>query len=265
MREPPTVNFVPFELTHVEFIEGDKLGELCALLAQSPIFILVSLTTLFLSRRDLGTAVLIVGLLVSTLLCSTLKGIFKERRPHGERYPSHLVGDEWGMPSNHSQFLAFCATYVSLWCMLGRWMEKRFLARAALTLSSFCFAACVIASRVYLGYHSVHQVLVGAGVGSLLGSLWFSAAEYLFRPYCFRPLLSLTLAKWLRLKDVGEIDVLSVEHEALQLAVAKALKARPSGLPKRSDTPLTPRMMVSTSVPRSPTLRSSSPHRKFSE
>lgn len=49
----------------------------------------------------------------------------------------------------------------------GRKGEKLFL-----IVSSFLLTAVVCVSRVWLGYHTREQVLVGVSVGSVTGCLW---------------------------------------------------------------------------------------------
>ncbi|KAG0014318.1 hypothetical protein BGZ82_001816, partial [Podila clonocystis] len=79
---------------------------------------------------------------------------------------------DYGMPSSHAQLVAFFVTYISLQLVLmepegspGQWF---------LILLLELYAWSVVWSRVRLGRHTVSQVLVGAGVGTLYGLVWFA-------------------------------------------------------------------------------------------
>lgn len=82
------------------------------------------------------------------------------------------VGKGYGMPSSHSQFMGFFAAYAVLYIKYRivetDWSLKK--ARMTLVLAT-SIAVCV--SRVYLTYHTVEQVLVGASLGTAFGALWF--------------------------------------------------------------------------------------------
>ncbi|KAF9911305.1 hypothetical protein EC991_004203 [Linnemannia zychae] len=79
---------------------------------------------------------------------------------------------DYGMPSSHAQLVAFFVTYISLQLVLmepegsaGQWF---------LIMLLELYAWSVVWSRIRLGSHSVSQVLVGAGIGTVYGIVWFS-------------------------------------------------------------------------------------------
>lgn len=206
---------IPFESTYALYHQGDHMGELCALLAQTPVFAVVALATNIVTRRDLGSMALFTGLLVATLTCSTLKKVFKEPRPSGPDYPGYLPGDEYGLPSNHATFTSFLAVYTALWSLTGRWRSPYSLLRFALAIGALGFAVSVAASRVYLHYHTVKQVSYGGVVGGSMGLVWFAAVETLLRGRLAGWLVALPLAKWLRVRDLSDVDTLEVEYAAV--------------------------------------------------
>ncbi|KAF9339906.1 hypothetical protein BGZ91_004247 [Linnemannia elongata] len=79
---------------------------------------------------------------------------------------------DYGMPSSHAQLVAFFVCYISLQLVLmepegsaGQWF---------LIMLLQLYAWSVVWSRIRLGSHSVSQVLVGAGIGAIYGTVWFS-------------------------------------------------------------------------------------------
>lgn len=77
-----------------------------------------------------------------------------------------------------------------------------FLERVMVTLVALVLATSVAWSRIYLGYHTPKQVLVGctAGVVSALG--WFLATYILRRTGVLAWALGQPPARWLRLRDL---------------------------------------------------------------
>ena len=93
----------PFSLTYVTYEDGDHLGELCALLSLAPPFIVVAYATLLVARRDAHLAYILCGQLINGALNAILKATINQPRPGGCDHPGP------GMPSDHSQFMAFWA------------------------------------------------------------------------------------------------------------------------------------------------------------
>jgi dolichyldiphosphatase len=82
------------------------------------------------------------------------------------------------MPSDHSMFVLFTATY-----LIAYMLDQRNLRRSCLyitSISAISFSVAVCYSRLYLGVHSVAQVLVGATLGVILGRVWYLLTVNLF-------------------------------------------------------------------------------------
>ncbi|KAI8381063.1 uncharacterized protein BYT42DRAFT_290732 [Radiomyces spectabilis] len=77
-------------------------------------------------------------------------------------YVGHL-GTGYGMPSSHAQFIWYFATYGILYLYTHMTLEHGAWKSVA-TLAIFTLALLVSFSRIYLGYHTVYQVQVGAGI-----------------------------------------------------------------------------------------------------
>ncbi|KAL7536737.1 hypothetical protein ACHAXR_007373 [Thalassiosira sp. AJA248-18] len=177
------------------------IGPLLALLSLTPPFAVCALTTAVLFYKDVIAAYLLVGSLFSAIVASILKQLVKQPRP--SRYDDDDNDDavvvEYGMPSNHSCFAWFGATFIILYVLRGgrgsslvsypappSTSSASFKAMATLwhhlhtgfTIAASLFIAIGCAySRVYLGYHTTMQVYAGSALGTLLGIAWYGLFE----------------------------------------------------------------------------------------
>jgi dolichyldiphosphatase len=143
-----------------------------------PVFIAFGLGVAILIRREIGTAVLLLGILADEVFNDVLKTSIAEPRP--QRSSDRGVWGEYGMPSSHAQFMWFFAAYMTLWTLRRLRPRPTTMCGPALTTAvkwlivlALCVAAlAVMWSRVYLGYHTVEQVACGAGVGAAAGAAW---------------------------------------------------------------------------------------------
>lgn len=95
-----------------------------------------------------------------------LKRLFKQLRPfHG------TIGNGYGMPSSHSQFVAYTSTFI----LLHQYSKKGFVDTQSKISISLAFLICY--SRYHLCYHTVAQILVGYLIGFLFASSYFIVTE----------------------------------------------------------------------------------------
>jgi len=178
---PEVVAWKTLSITHVEYPVGDKLGKILAIYSLAPIAIAIILFTWFMSRRDLHTFTLGLGVICNHGINHFLKQFFKEPRP----VLRETVFEEYGMPSNHSQYMWFVCFYLVLFVKYrlrllntkGEIIWK--LIAGVLSLAS---AGIMAYSRVYLGYHTVPQVVWGSVVGAVFALVWFLITQILFTP-----------------------------------------------------------------------------------
>jgi dolichyldiphosphatase len=217
----------PFTSTCVFYEEGDALGSLAALASLAPIFAVVSLATALASRRDVHTLSLLVGKLLDDGLNAALKHAIREPRPEG----NDKWSSEYGMPSNHSQFVAFLAAYALLWVGSGRLhaLRTRPVWAGLVCAGAVVGALLVMVSRVHLRYHTWQQVAAGAAVGTASGAAWFLLTERVLRSRVYPALVSSGVGRWLLLRDLGEVDTIAVEYEAAVAAAAAAAAAASKG------------------------------------
>lgn len=110
--------FEAVELTHVRYQKGDSLGHFLAWVSLVPIFISVSgYISYFIFRRELQGMLLIIGHIISIYIILSIKEFVKQARP--ETCALLEVCHSHGWPSNHSHFMCFFATYLTLLAYKG--------------------------------------------------------------------------------------------------------------------------------------------------
>ncbi|KAL8838717.1 MAG: hypothetical protein Q9170_002019 [Blastenia crenularia] len=169
MDEPPLTSF---SVTHDA---SDPVAYLCAWLALVPQILSVVYATLVWSSREVE----VINMFVGQMGCEALNFLLK-RLIKGER-PPRIRAKGYGMPSSHAQFVAFFSIYLTLFLLLRHsphpsdtHTPTTFNQRVALSVLSLVFAATVCASRIYLSYHTVNQVLVGCSAGAGIALAWFA-------------------------------------------------------------------------------------------
>ncbi|KAK7870646.1 hypothetical protein R5R35_009139 [Gryllus longicercus] len=207
------MDWVPLSLTLVEYPQGDWIGKLLAIASLLPLGIISGFVALILFRRDLHTISFFFGTTMNELLNVILKHTFCEARPM-QRAGLYT---EYGMPSSHSQFMWFFATYVIYFVFIRlHHMNNNTLLenlwKTAIISSCILMATVVTISRVYLQYHTLKQVLSGALVGFIFGSLWFALTYLIFTPM-FPLIASWRISELLLLRDTTLIpNVLWFEY-----------------------------------------------------
>ncbi|KAH6626210.1 hypothetical protein B0J18DRAFT_134854 [Chaetomium sp. MPI-SDFR-AT-0129] len=104
---------------------------------------------------------------------------------------AYLTG---GLPALTSSIEAYSHTHWTL--------PQRFLVSAGAVL----VAALVAWSRVYLGYHTVRQVLAGCAAGVVCGVGWFTATYVLRETGLLAWGLETPPARWLRIRDLVVVE-----------------------------------------------------------
>jgi dolichyldiphosphatase len=185
----------------------DSMRDFGSLSQLALVWTAVGLAAMFLVRRDLAIISLSCGHLVDYLVNKGLKKAFREPRP------STSTREDFGMPSNHSQFVFFFTTFLILYIIyrvkfvhnIWKWVLFAVISAGAL--------ACSYA-RVEFGHHTVAQVFVGAVVGLATGGLWFSFEHNILRPYIYPIVEEWPISQYFYLRDSSQIDnVLKFEYE----------------------------------------------------
>ncbi|KAK9480493.1 PAP2 superfamily-domain-containing protein [Lipomyces japonicus] len=200
--ESSPVNLSSLAFTHVHYDPDDLFSQCQAYISLVPQAMCVMYGTLIISRREAETIMLLGGQVLSEIANLILKQLFKEERPS---YEQHGIANElgYGMPSAHAQFMAFFTTYVTLWMYFRarHFSRRKRLLRLIFLLT---LSGLVCYSRIYLYYHSVKQVLVGAVVGVVLGSGWLLVTATIREIGLLDYILDWGIVKWFYIKDTSQ-------------------------------------------------------------
>lgn len=162
------VGKIPFSLTLVYYDEGDLVGQLLALSSLSPVFAVVSYVSVCIALGFPPKLVfMFIGQLGNVVVNVLLKHVVRMPRPADKEHLDH--SGKYGMPSNHTQFMAYLAIF-ALMANQKRYGEFKYprVLSFALLIASFVVGW----SRVYLEYHTTDQVLVGWLVGASVAVAW---------------------------------------------------------------------------------------------
>ncbi|KAI5806636.1 phosphatidic acid phosphatase type 2/haloperoxidase [Peziza echinospora] len=167
--EPPLASL---SLTHVYYNPHDPLSLVSAWLALVPQALVISYTVLSWGQREIELILMFVGQLGCEAVNWALKRLIKENRP------TQMHGKGYGMPSSHSQFVAFFSVYITLWVFFR---NRHLSPTKSLAISSISLlsAAAICASRIYLSYHTPKQVLAGIVAGVVIAVAWFCVTSFL--------------------------------------------------------------------------------------
>lgn len=80
------------------------------------------------------------------------------------------------------------------------------LERALLSFAALVLAALVAWSRVYLGYHTVRQVLAGCAAGAGCAAAWFAVTYALRETGALAWALEMPVARWFRVRDLVVVE-----------------------------------------------------------
>jgi dolichyldiphosphatase len=130
-------------------------------------------------------------------------------QPTDDILSTEIVGKGYGMPSSHSQFVAFFSLSLTLFLLLRHqttshtsYRPSTFAERLGLSILA-CFCAVLVAlSRIYLNYHTPKQVWVGFSAGLAFAVVWFIFTSYLRSSGWIDWGLDLEIAKQLRFRDL---------------------------------------------------------------
>jgi dolichyldiphosphatase len=190
-------------LSCAQYHPGDSIGKLLAYVSLCPVLLLCFQFSKVYTRRELHEAVLLAGLVLEEAVARALKHILKHPRP-STCSMLHLCHSH-GMPSSHTSMVF---AYLAVSCCIALQLRKQrgTVSKLLAAVEQLALAAAAVGvgcSRVYLGYHSVDQVLAGAALGSVFGIAWFGVL-------CALAPLYGVLADWLLLQQLGVKDTWGV-------------------------------------------------------
>jgi membrane-associated phospholipid phosphatase len=167
-----------------------------------------------------------VNLLLTSGLNSMLKVLFHGPRPYwysAEVVP-HAAEPSFGVPSGHAQ------RSVAVWGTIALWYKRRWV-----TIVSLLIIFLTSFSRLYLGVHFIHDILLGWVFGGLLlwvvNRLWEPVAAWAGRMMLWRQ-IAVAFAASMGLILLGALSSLAVRGWTLPPEwLENATRAFPSQLP----------------------------------
>lgn len=180
----------------------------CALYISS-LYIIIINTIPRACYRDIHDVLVTLGYGMNAVFSKILKECIAQPRPTHVLCQELSTCHSYGMPSTHSQFMFFCASYATFYSTAAAtaammttkttttrtttaknnnnskasFEERRLLSyqtRVELWLL-WIMALTVAYARVSLGYHSISQVLVGGTLGIICAYLWHRCVQMMYR------------------------------------------------------------------------------------
>eukprot|EP00894_Picocystis_sp_ML_P000671 jgi/Pico_ML_1/51188/g2265.t1 len=175
----------------VRYASGDAVAQVLAYVTLVPVAWVPFHAGWVAARRELQSLLVFTGVFLNEAVSMTIKKLVRQPRPSGCQALD--VCHSFGFPSSHASLMFFLAGYA--WMRVRNTKMSR--SEAFTMLLSWPAAILVGWSRVYLGYHTLDQVVAGAFLGAFQGLLW----HVLVRDVDIRyPNLSTT--HWYRLLDL---------------------------------------------------------------
>ncbi|KAF9905794.1 hypothetical protein EC991_001270 [Linnemannia zychae] len=200
---PPHHTLTSLSITHVQFAQDDILSKLFAFVTLSPLAIMCAYVAIVITSRDLKPAVMLAGQVANEAVNLVLKRIVKQARP------TEYLGDGYGMPSSHSQFMAYFATYVVFLMYRRTSTSEPFIPHIVSTLV-ILWSALVVYSRVHLYYHTWQQVVAGTICGFLFAIIYYYIANKVLRSKgLFEWIVDHPLARQLFIRDTFSVHNLA--------------------------------------------------------
>ncbi|RRT73496.1 hypothetical protein B296_00019478 [Ensete ventricosum] len=224
MEDAPAAALKAVTLTHVRYPRGDSLGHFLAWVSLIPVFISFGgFISHFIFRRELQGLCFTLGLIISQVINELIKSSIQQSRP-SSMCAVLEVCDSHGWPSSHSQFMFFFSTYFSLLCLINGVGVSSPSSRRIIALLPWPSAFLTLYSRVYLGYHTVPQVLAGSTLGLLLGAGWYWIVNTMLVDF-FPAVEESAIGRFLYIKDSSHIpNVLKFEYDNARAARKKPAK-----------------------------------------
>ncbi|CAD5186571.1 unnamed protein product [Musa acuminata subsp. malaccensis] len=200
---------------NIRYPRGDSLGHFLVWVSLIPVFISFGgFISHFIFRRELQGLCFALGLIISQVINELIKSSIQQSRPCAVLE----VCDSHGWPSSHSQFIFFFSTYFSLPCLINGVGVSSPSSRRIIGLLPWPSAFLTLYSRVYLGYHTVPQVLAGSTLGLLLGAGWYSIVDTMLVDF-FPAVEESAIGRFLYTKDSTHIpNVLKFEYDNARAA-----------------------------------------------
>lgn len=217
------ITLVPFDHTYILYTPENPLSLPLAASSLLPILILVFLFSWHLLTREIEPCLFAAGHVCNDIISGVFKNMVKYPRPLNGQIFKKGGGLVWGMPSSHSQFMAFWLVYTSLMYIVNNPVRKyRLVEKIGYSLAGLCVVGVVVASRIVFEYHNWCQVIVGLLLGSVLSSAYYSFVCVLREYGVLDCILMAGPFKWWGMKDTfgrGWYKTIECEREEWEKAI----------------------------------------------
>ncbi|KAJ3733017.1 hypothetical protein DFJ43DRAFT_272771 [Lentinula guzmanii] len=131
----------------------------------------ISITACFLLyTQSSGVAYFALGTAACIMTVKMIKKLIRQERPGNKRRKTY------GMPSTHSTTSTYYATYIllaALYLPIHQSLPQTSTTRILSLLIVLPWATMIALSRLWLGHHTLAQILVGCALGFGFACLWF--------------------------------------------------------------------------------------------
>lgn len=179
-------------------------------MALIPQALCVVYVSFFIATREVEVGFAAGGQIACELLNFALKRIIKEERPR------RIHGLGYGMPSSHSQFVAYWSVYLTLFLLVRHRPSTRgvpfstadgagswsLFERLLLSVAGLAAAGAIAWSRIYLNYHTPRQVMVGVTAGAMFALVWFIFIAIIRQSGLLSWGLETSIARAFRIRDL---------------------------------------------------------------
>ncbi|KAF9914777.1 hypothetical protein BX616_007575 [Lobosporangium transversale] len=197
---PPHHTLTSLSLTHVQFSGDDIYSKIFAHLTLSPLAIICGYIAVVLTTRDLTVVTMFAGQLLNEGINFVLKRLVKQARP------TEYLGDGYGMPSSHSQFMAYFAAYMIL-LVYRNGASSGIVSPHFISAVVTLWSLLVVYSRVHLYYHTWQQVVAGSICGTLIGVGYYFFTQKFLRSKGMQDwMLDNPLGRWAHIVDREQMD-----------------------------------------------------------
>lgn len=200
-------HLIPFDDTFILYNPKDIISIISAYFSLLPILVLTFYLSWLIITREIESCIIAGGQLANEFLNKILKRLIKQPRPY-----QSLLGPGYGMPSAHSQFVGFMASYITL-RILFKWKTSNKIIKIIHILIINLISIITCYSRIYLKYHNWNQVIVGISVGLMNGTLYFLTIDIIRNLGIIDWLLTFKIMKLMYIKDTCNNNPITLEEE----------------------------------------------------
>lgn len=145
-----------------------------------------------LTARKLEVIAFLIWFLFLSWMVSLLKQVYQQPRPFWVSKDVQMLEwtcyTEYGSPSGHSALAIVLLDFLVRFAC--RWSNKLLRVRWLLYIFILCFQILVMFSRLYLGMHSLNQIMLGFMIGSFSLILYYLYVEKQLYSFCLHFLSS---------------------------------------------------------------------------